>query len=71
MNFLKFRIDFKIFRKIVFIGFFDLIIELSCGIVVLFFNLSFIKYIGENVFIYYSVINYINILVFMIMMGII
>ncbi len=70
MNFSKFRIDFKTLRKIVFIGFPDSTTELSCGIVVLLFNLSLTKYIGENALIYYSVINYINTLVLMTMMGI-
>lgn len=70
LNFSKFRIDFKTLRKIVFIGFPDSTTELSCGIVVLLFNLSLTKYIGENALIYYSVINYINTLVLMTMMGI-
>ncbi|MCC0784300.1 MATE family efflux transporter [Clostridioides sp. ES-S-0108-01] len=70
LNFSKFRVDFKTLRKIVFIGFPDSTTELSCGIVVLLFNLSLTKYIGENALIYYSVINYINTLVLMTMMGI-
>lgn len=70
LNFSKFKVDFKTLGKITAIGFPDALTELSAGIVILLFNLSIQKYIGETGIIYYSVINYISILVLMTMIGI-
>lgn len=70
LNFSKFKFDFPELKKIAFIGIPDSTTELSCGIVVMLFNLNIIKYIGEQGVIYYSIINYVNTLVLMTMMGI-
>lgn len=70
LKFTKFKFDFKAIGKIASIGFPDSLTELSAGVVILLFNLSIQKYIGEVGIIYYSVINYINVLVLMTMVGI-
>lgn len=70
LNFSRFKFDFPEFKKIAFIGIPDSTTELSCGIVVMLFNLNIIKYIGEQGVVYYSIINYVNTLVLMTMMGI-
>ncbi|GAA0239916.1 MATE family efflux transporter [Metaclostridioides mangenotii] len=70
LNFTRFKVDFKAIGKIAAIGFPDSLTELSAGVVILLFNLNIQRYIGESGLIYYSVINYINILVLMTMIGI-
>lgn len=70
LNFSKFKFDLYELKKIAFIGIPDSTTELSCGIVVMLFNLNIIKYIGEQGVVYYSIINYVNTLALMTMMGI-
>lgn len=70
LNFSKFKIDFHDIKKIMFIGFPDSTTELSCGIVVMLFNINITKYIGEQGVVYYSILNYVNTLILMTMMGI-
>lgn len=70
LNFSKFKINFKDLKRIICIGFPDSITELSGGIVIMLFNQSLLKHIGESAIISYSVICYINTLVLMTMIGI-
>ncbi|MPQ44226.1 MATE family efflux transporter [Clostridium tarantellae] len=70
IKFTKFKISLKTLKRILSIGFPDAITELTSGIVILMFNQSILKYIGENGIITYSVITYINTLVLMTMIGI-
>ncbi len=70
LNFSRFKFDLRELKKIAFIGIPDSTTELSCGIVVMLFNLNIIKYIGEQGVVYYSIINYVNTLVLMTMMGV-
>ncbi|MDR1774572.1 MAG: MATE family efflux transporter [Clostridioides sp.] len=70
LKFCKFELDFKSLRKMIAIGFPDSITEFSTGAVLLLFNVSIQKYIGDIGIVYYSIINYINILVTMTMSGI-
>ena len=70
LKFSKFKIDLKEMKRLMFIGFPDSTTELSCGIVVMLFNISITKYIGEQGVVYYSILNYVNTLILMTMMGI-
>lgn len=70
LKFIKFRPSFNIFRRIMGIGFPDGITELTSGIVILIFNQSILKFIGENGLVTYSVICYVSTLVLMTMIGI-
>ena len=70
LKFIKFRPSFNIFRRIIGIGFPDGITELTSGIVILIFNQSILKFIGENGLVTYSVICYVSTLVLMTMIGI-
>lgn len=70
LKFIKFKGSFAIFKRIVSIGFPDGITELTSGIVILIFNQSILKFIGENGLITYSVICYVSTLVLMTMIGV-
>ena len=70
LKFVKFKFDFSIIKKVVSIGIPDFTTEVSMAAVVLIFNQSILKFIGEDALISYSVICYINTLVLMTMMGI-
>ncbi|AWZ48879.1 MATE family efflux transporter [Clostridiaceae bacterium 14S0207] len=70
LNFVKFKFDFSIIRKILFIGVPDGITELSSGVVIFLFNQSILRYIGENGVVTYSIISYVNTLIIMTMIGI-
>ncbi|MEG2788568.1 MAG: MATE family efflux transporter [Romboutsia sp.] len=70
LQFVKFKFDFSIIKKIVYIGIPDFTTEISIAVVVLIFNQSILKVIGENALISYSVVCYINTLVLTTMMGI-
>lgn len=70
LNFSKFKVNLNTIKRILFIGFPDSITELSGGIVIMLFNQSLLKYIGESALISYSVICYVNTLVLMTMIGI-
>ncbi|WP_010293328.1 MATE family efflux transporter [Clostridium senegalense] len=66
----KFKFKFNTIKRIIFIGFPDAITELTSGVVILLFNQSILKYIGENGIVSYSVICYVSTLVLMTMIGI-
>ncbi|MCR8745118.1 MATE family efflux transporter [Romboutsia lituseburensis] len=70
LQFVKFKFDFNILKRIVSIGIPDFTTEVSLAIVVLIFNQSILRVIGEGALVSYSVICYINILVLTTMMGI-
>lgn len=70
LKFVKFKPSFNIFKRIISIGFPDGITELTSGIVILIFNQSILKFIGENGLVTYSVICYVSTLVLMTMIGI-
>lgn len=70
LKFTKFRFDFNIIKKVMFIGIPDSTTELSVAVVVLIFNQSILKVIGESALVSYSVVCYINTLVLTTMMGI-
>lgn len=70
LNFVKFKFDFSIFKRILLTGFPDCITELSSGIVIFLFNHTILTYIGEHGVIAYSIVSYINILVLNTMIGI-
>lgn len=70
LKFVRFKWRFTTLRRILSIGFPDAITELTSGIVILLFNQSILKYIGENGVVTYSVICYVNTLVIMTMIGI-
>lgn len=66
----KFKFDFTKLKRIFFIGFPDSTTELSGGIIIMLFNQSLLRFIGEDAIISYSVICYVNTLVLMTMIGI-
>lgn len=70
LQFVKFKFDFKILKRIISIGIPDFTTEVSLAIVVLIFNQSILRVIGEDGLVSYSVVCYINILVLTTMMGI-
>lgn len=70
LQFVKFKFDFNILKRIVLIGIPDFTTEVSLAIVVLIFNQSILRVIGEDALVSYSVVCYINILVLTTMMGI-
>ncbi|MGL4911661.1 MAG: MATE family efflux transporter [Romboutsia sp.] len=70
LQFVKFKFDFSIIGKIVSIGIPDFTTEISMAVVVLIFNQSILRVIGEHALISYSVVCYINTLVLTTMMGI-
>ncbi|WP_434796441.1 MATE family efflux transporter [Terrisporobacter vanillatitrophus] len=70
LKFTKFRFDFTVIKKVLFIGIPDSTTELSVAVVILIFNQSILRVIGENALVSYSVVCYINTLVLTTMMGI-
>ena len=70
LNFVKFKFDFSIIRRVLSIGFPDAITELTSGIVILLFNQSILRNIGESGIVTYSIICYVSTLVLMTMIGI-
>ena len=70
LKFTKFTVDFRALKRILSIGFPDAITELTSGIVILLFNQSILRFIGESGVITYSIICYVNTLVIMTMIGI-
>lgn len=70
LKFTKFKWNFNTVKRILSIGFPDCTTELSGGIVIMLFNQSLLKFIGENALVSYSVICYVNTLVLMTMVGI-
>lgn len=66
----KLNIKFNYLKRIFYIGFPDAITELTSGIIILLFNQTILKYIGEDGIITYSIICYISTLVIMTMIAI-
>lgn len=70
LKFVQFKPSLTIFKRIISIGFPDGVTELTSGIVILIFNQSILRFIGEHGLITYSVICYVSTLVLMTMIGI-
>lgn len=70
LKLIRFKIDFSMLKRIIYIGFPDAITELTSGIVILLFNQAILKHIGENGIVTYSIICYVNTLVIMTMIAI-
>lgn len=70
LKFTKFNLDFSVIKKVIFIGIPDSTTELSVAVIVLIFNQSILRVIGEDALVSYSVVCYINTLVLTTMMGI-
>lgn len=70
LQFVRFKFDFSIVRRILLIGIPDFATEVSMAVIILIFNQSILKVIGEEALVSYSVICYINTLVLTTMMGI-
>ncbi|MEG1408825.1 MAG: MATE family efflux transporter [Terrisporobacter sp.] len=70
LKFTKFNFDLNVIKKVIFIGIPDSTTELSVAVVILIFNQSILRVIGENALVSYSVVCYINTLVLTTMMGI-
>lgn len=70
LRFTKFKFEFNVIKRIVSIGTPDCVTEASMAIVVLLFNQSILRFIGEDALVSYSVICYINTLVLSTMIGI-
>lgn len=66
----KLNIKLSYLKRIFYIGFPDAITELTSGIIILLFNQTILKYIGEDGIITYSIICYISTLVIMTMIAI-
>lgn len=70
LAFVKCKFSFKPLIRIISIGFPDAITELTSGIVILIFNQTILKVIGDSGVVSYSIICYISTLVLMTMIGI-
>lgn len=70
LKLIRFKVDFSMLKRIIYIGFPDAITELTSGIVILLFNQAILKHIGENGIVTYSIICYVNTLVIMTMIAI-
>ncbi|QYE96873.1 MATE family efflux transporter [Paraclostridium sordellii] len=70
LRFCKFKFDFNFIKRIVFIGIPDSMTEASLAVVILLFNQSILRLIGESALVSYSVICYITTLVLTTMLGI-
>lgn len=70
LKLIKFSFNFSTIKRIIYIGFPDALTELTSGIVILLFNQSILKYIGESGIVTYSVICYVSTLVLMTMIGV-
>lgn len=66
----KFDFKLKYLKRILSIGFPDAITELTSGIVILLFNQTILRYIGESGIVTYSIICYVGTLVIMTMIAI-
>lgn len=66
----KFEFKVKYLKRILSIGFPDAITELTSGIVILLFNQTILRYIGESAIVTYSIICYVGTLVIMTMIAI-
>jgi len=69
LKFRSFEWDFKIYAKILFIGFGSFISEISTGVIIFLYNNHIVKVIGETGLISYTVLSYINLFVSMSMIG--
>lgn len=70
LRFVKFKVNFNLFKKIVPLGFGDFISEIGLSIIVLLYNNFIIKFIGDSGIATFSVISYVNQLVCMCFVGI-
>ncbi len=70
LRFCKFKFELSFIRKIAVIGIPDSMTEASLAVVILLFNQSILRLIGENALVSYSVICYITTLVLTTMLGI-
>ena len=70
LKFVKFKFDFSVIKRVISIGIPDSTTEVSIAVVILLFNQSILKVIGEPALVSYSVVCYINTLVLTTMMGI-
>lgn len=70
LRFCKFKFDFNFIKRIIFIGIPDSMTEASLAVVILLFNQSILRLIGESALVSYSVICYITTLVLTTMLGI-
>lgn len=70
LNFCKFRFDLGFVKRAISIGVPDCMTEASLGVVVLLFNQSILRFIGEDALVSYSVVCYINTLVLSTMLGV-
>lgn len=70
LRFCKFKFDFNFIKRILFIGIPDSMTEASLAVVILLFNQSILRLIGESALVSYSVICYITTLVLTTMLGI-
>jgi putative MATE family efflux protein len=66
----KFKLNIKYLKRILSIGFPDAVTELTSGIVILLFNQTILRHIGENGIVTYSIICYVSTLVIMTMIAI-
>lgn len=70
LKFAKLELNFKEIKRVVSIGLPDSLTELATAVVIIIFNQSILKYIGENGVVAYSVITYVSTLVIMTIIGI-
>ncbi|MFR3567046.1 MAG: MATE family efflux transporter [Paraclostridium sordellii] len=70
LRFCKFKFDFSFIKRIIFIGIPDSMTEASLAVVILLFNQSILRLIGESALVSYSVICYVTTLVLTTMLGI-
>jgi putative MATE family efflux protein len=70
LRFCKFKFEFNFIKRIMLIGIPDSMTEASLAVVILLFNQSILKLIGEHALVSYSVICYITTLVLTTMLGI-
>ncbi|CEK38593.1 MATE family efflux transporter [Paraclostridium sordellii] len=70
LRFCKFKFDFNFIKRIIFIGIPDSMTEASLAVVILLFNQSILRLIGEPALVSYSVICYTTTLVLTTMLGI-
>ena len=70
LKFVKFKMSFRLFTKIIPLGFGDFISEIGVSFIVLLYNNFLIYYLNDNAIATFSVISYINLLVCMCFVGI-
>lgn len=66
----KFRVDFKLYRRMLPIGFADGVTELCNGLMIFLFNRTVQKYIGADGVVSYTIIAYVNTLLINLMLGV-